>query len=233
MGPIARALAAGWMLATAGCGTTWQSAEPVQPLTYEAARDTAPRYAGKLRRLLLLPALYDPIEPQCNRTPPEEGGILLGEAAGAFLADWKGYEILRPGAAQTMPAALLRELGVWQARDFAQGRPPNALSAALVDVAAAARADGVIVLHAVPECISTMDITLNLLGIGMPNFYRKALGKNFSAGLYAAADGALVWQRHIGIGPASDQRLSRHDAARSIETMFGVLENAIPKILLR
>jgi hypothetical protein len=194
--------------------------------------DAPPHYAGKLRRLLLLPPLYDPVDPQCSRTPPEEGSRLIGEAARAFLVDWKGYEILHPGEDRG-PSPLVRALGQWQARDFEQRRPPEALRTQLLAQAAATGADGVLVLHAVPECISTMDIALNLLGVGMPNFYRKALGNNFSAGLYRAEDGALIWQRRTGLGPATDSPLTRADAARSVETMLGVLDNALPEVLSR
>jgi hypothetical protein len=215
------------------CSSTWQSEEAVQAASY-AAVDTVPRYAGKLRQLAVLPTYYEPVGSECSPLPVAEAAHRLDEAVRAYLADWKGYVVLDAGAAPPAPALaeLSRELGRWQAREPEARMPPPAQRESLRRLAAALGADGVVVLHAAPECIGVLDTTLMLLAVGMPSFYGKALGRNFSGGLYEAASGALVWQRYVSLGPRNEG-MPREGAAGVAENLLGLLENAIPEILLR
>jgi len=228
--PLALALAA----ALAACSSTWESGEPVQPSSYAERADAVPRYAGKLRRLVLLPTFYEPVASECSPQPVGELARALDAEARAFLVDWKGYVVLEAGDA--LPgdarAALARDVGRWQVREPEARMPPPQSREQLRQFAAARGADGVVVMYAAPECIGVVDITLNLLAIGMPNFYGKALGRNFSGGLYEAGTGALVWQRRVSIG-GRNEGLPQEGVQGAIESLFGLLENAIPEILLR
>lgn len=216
-------------LLLAACATTWQSEEAVQAQSYAAAGDRVPRYAGKLRRLVLLAPVVEPVGEQCARDYPAEAARWVQEETSTYLTDWKGYQPL-----EARDDALVRALGPWQARSPQERRPADALAAQLRAHAARLGADGVLVLHAAPECIDTVDIVLNVLVIGMPNFYSKALGRDFSAALYDAG-GALVWQRYASLGPldGTAESRSRENAVRAVEGVLGLLENAIPEILLR
>jgi hypothetical protein len=216
-------------LLLAACTSTWQTGEAVQPKSYAVAGDNVPRYAGKLRRLVVLEAVVEPASETCARTVPGELASRLGEEARAYLADWKGYVAL---AGQD--PALVRALGPWQARHPEARRPAEALALQLRAHAAAQAADGVLVLHAAPQCIDLVDALLNVFIVGMPSFYSKAMGRDFSVGLYGA-DGALVWQGYGHLGPFNPDIPvdSRAHAAESVESLLGRLENAIPEILLR
>lgn len=216
-------------LLAAGCTSSWQTEEPVQPQSYAVAGDKVPRYAGKLRRLVVLEGVVEPVGESCARRFPRETAGWVDEEARAYLADWKGYVVL-PGR----DAALARALGPWQARNPQARRPDEALAAQLRAHAAAQSADGVLVLHAAPQCIDMTDAMLNVFVIGMPSFYSKAFGRDFSAGLYDAG-GALVWQGYGRLGPLDEtaQSRSRENAASAVRGVLGLLENAIPEILLR
>jgi hypothetical protein len=216
-------------MAVAGCASTWEGGEPVSPASHAGVEDAVPRYAGKLRRLVPVPTYFEPVERECSPRPVAEIARELDEAARAFLVDWKGYEVIAPGEAH---ADLARELGRWQEREPESRLPPPELRATLQRLAAAHGADGVVVLHAAPECIGVLDTTLMMLAVGMPSFYGKALGRNFSAGLYEGASGALVWQRRVSLGPRQEPRAPQ-EAGKDIENLLGLLENAIPEILLR
>jgi hypothetical protein len=234
MDAVKHAASALLIAALAGCSSTWRSGEAVTPTSYAAVADAVPRYAGKLRRLLLVPTVYEPVAEECSPVPVADAGRWLDEAARVFLADWKGYEVLAPGdglAADAL-AQLARDLGRWQEREPDARLPPAAQREQLRRLAAARGADGVVVLHAAPECIGILDTTLMIFAVGMPNFYGKALGRNFSGGLYEAAAGTLVWQRRVNLG-ARNEGLKRDDARKSVEQLFDLLENAIPEILLR
>ena len=211
------------------CSSTWESGEPVQPATYVPGEDAVPRYAGKLRRLAVLDAVVEPAGEKCARRYPAEITGWIAEEARAYLADWKGYAV-RP----SRDDALVRALGPWQARAPQERRPAEPLAASLRALAAAQGADGVLVLHAAPQCIDMTDAMLNVFVIGMPSFYRKAFGRDFSAGLYDAG-GALVWQRYGHFGPLDQTEIwrSRPHAAAAVESLLELLENAIPEILLR
>lgn len=222
-------LAGSAALLAAGCTSTWQTEEAVQPQSYAVAGDKVPRYAGKLRRLVVLEAMVEPVGESCARRFPGEFSGWVDEESRTYLADWKGYVVL-PGR----DAALARALGPWQARNPQAHRPDAALAEQLRAHAAAQSADGVLVLHAAPQCIDMADAMLNVFVIGMPSFYSKAFGRDFSAGLYDAS-GALVWQGYGHLGPLDDtaQSRSRASVAESVESLLGLLENAIPEILLR
>jgi hypothetical protein len=211
------------------CTSTWQSEEAIQPQSYAVAADRVPRYAGKLRRLVVLPAVVEPAGESCARHYPSEIAGWADEEARAYLTDWKGYVVFAG-----RDAALVRALGPWQARSPEARRPDEALAAQLRSHAAAQAADGVLVLHAAPQCIDMVDAMLNVFVIGMPSFYSKAFSRDFSAGLYDAA-GSLVWQRYGHLGPLDEtaESRSRKHVAESVESLLALLENAIPEILLR
>jgi len=215
--------------ALAGCSSTWESGQAVTPASYAAGEDAVPRYAGKLRRLLMLSPVVAPVGEQCARRYPAATADWIEQAARAFLTDWKGYQVL---AAQDV--SLVRALGPWQARSPQERRPPEALAARLRSLAAAHAADGVLVLHAAPQCIDMTDALLNVFVVGMPSFYSKAFGRSFSAGIYDAS-GSLAWQRYVSLGPLDETAASRsrENAVGAVENLFDPLENAIPEILLR
>jgi hypothetical protein len=230
---LSRPFAALAAAALAGCSSTWQSGEPVQPASYSAGADAVPRYTGKLRRMVLLPAVVQPVGESCARYVSPEAGAWLEQDARAFLADWKGYEVVAPQAAGAGERALARELGAWQQAGPKDAAPPAPLAARLNALAVAQRADALLVLYSAPECYGTTDAVLAALLIGAPSLIAKATGRDFSAGIYDAS-GTLVWRRHVGLGPINTEwGLRRADAAQAIEHQFGLLENAIPEILLR
>lgn len=233
MGLLRRVAAAALVALTAnGCMSTWQSQETISPQSYSVAADRVPRYAGKLRRLVVLEAVVEPVGESCARRYPSEIPAWVDEEARAYLADWKGYVVLA-----ARDAALVGALGPWQARTPRTAearRPDEKLAAQLRSHAAAHAADGVLVLHAAPQCLGMADAMLNVFVIGMPSYYSKAFGRDFSAGIYGA-DGALVWQGYGHLGPLDETAgaRSRRHVMESVESLLGLLENAIPEILLR
>jgi hypothetical protein len=228
----AAAFAAGLAL-LAGCSSAWQSTEPVAGTSYVASGDAVLRYAGRLRRLVLLPALFEPIPPDCAERFPTSVAQWMHDEATRFLVDWKGYEVIEPVGhlPDADVQALSRQLGQWQERDWASGRPPETLRVPAQALARSLGADGVIVIHAAPECPDWGDMILNLLAIGMPSFYGKLMGRNFSVGIYDAASGSLVWQRYQNLN--IDLHLNSQSAMRDrVEIILGSLENAVPGVLL-
>jgi hypothetical protein len=224
---VAAAALAAFLLGA--CASTWQTEEAVEPRSYSAAADNVPRYAGKLRRLIVLQAVVEPVGESCARSSPGELAPWVDEEALAYLTDWKGYVALAG-----RDDVLVRALGPWQARTPQARVPDEALAAQLRAHAAAQAADGVLVLHAAPQCLDMVDALLNVFIIGMPSYYSKALGRDFSAGLYGA-DGALVWQAYDRLGPFDEtaESRSRKSVAESVESLLALLENAVPEILLR
>lgn len=211
-----------------GCSSTWQTTEEVQAVSYAAASDSVPRYAGKLRRLVALAPVIEPAEEKCASRLPANLAPWVEEEVQRFLVDWKGYQ-LQPAT----DVELVQVLAPWQEKTPEQREPPAAQAEQLRALAAAHGADGVLVVHAAVECIDTADVALMLIAVGMPRFYSKVFGRNFSAGIYDAS-GALVWQSYSGLGPVElDGSITRAMVTGSVEGLFGLLENAIPDILLR
>lgn len=223
----------------AGCSSTWETTEPVAAATTQASEDTVPRTAGKLRRLILLPPVFEMDTADCAtrlNVSVESNSQMIHDAAKQFLVDWKGYEVIEAGThlPEADARALVRELGIWQEASAADRIPPEALRAPVQTLARNLRADGAIVLHAAPECINWVDVTLNLLAVGMPNFYGKMFGRNFSAGIYEAATGSLVWQHYVNV-PMASPGCVRSGACIDNRTqlLLGTLENAVPAALVK
>ncbi len=229
----ARASAALLAALLAGCGSTWQANRPVAATSYDAPKDAVPRYAGKLRRVALLPVVFETDLPRCRKLYPADIEDSIREEARRFLTDWKGYVVVE--ATQAAPSQDLQQLsaglGQWQAKNPEMGRPPEELRARLQRLAARLNADGAIVLHGARECVTAGDVVLNLLVVGMPNFYGKLFGRNFSAGFYDAASGSLVWQRYMNMFGGDPPEIVR--VTDEVEALLGGLENAIPEVLLR
>lgn len=208
-----------------GCSSTWETQEPVMSTVTQAPGDVVERSAGKLRRLALLPPAVDP-----KGCPDHLSQKYLAEVedirlvAKDYLVASKDYEVVEPGTGSSRDEVkkLSRELGEWQETSASDREPPDELRGPLQNIARNLHADGVVVLHAAPECVDWIDVTLNLLAIGMPNFYGKLTGRNFSVGIYEAASGSLVWQHYM------------HGAPGGLTTMrlLQSLENAVPKALV-
>jgi len=209
----------------AGCSSTWESREPVTSTVTHAPIDSVERSAGKLRRLVLLPPV---VEPKGCPDPLKQRYLAAVDEIEAmakhYLADSKDYEIIEPGEGISGDEVkkLSRELGEWQEASASDVTPPEELRAPFQKLARDLNADGVVVLHAAPECIDWIDVTLNLLAIGMPHFYGKLAGRNFSVGIYEAAGGSLVWQHYMHAMPGT----------MATENLLRPLENAVPKALV-
>lgn len=228
--PLATLLA----LALGGCTSTWQRGEPPVATASAAAADAVPRYTGKLRRVVLLPATVRPVDEACAHRVSPDTATWVEEDVRAFLLDWKGYEviILAPGAAEA-ERDLARALGEWQQDASPDSTLPAPLTPRLRAFIAAQRADAALTLYAAPQCITTTEAVLGVLIVGAPNLIGKVAGRDFSAGIYDAS-GSLVWRSSGHLGPVNaDTGLPRTVVRDAVERRFELLENAIPEVLLR
>jgi len=191
-----------------------------------APDDQVARGVGNLRRLAALPVVIE----QGSCTWPEVARE-LDESSIRYLRDWKGYELVRP--AQLDPSwQLARRLGQWQEEDIGQGKPPADLRAQIVSTGRDSGADGILVVHASPECPGGAEAGL----LTLPARLAESVNRTLSAGVYEAERGTLVWHRHIrppgwdptryGSGPPP-----RFETRQAAEALFGPIENAVPAVL--
>ena len=191
-----------------------------------APDDQVARGVGNLRRLAALPVVIE----QGSCTWPEVARE-LDESSIRYLRDWKGYELVRP--AQLDPSwQLARRLGQWQEEDIGKGKPPADLRAQIVSTGRDSGADGILVVHASPECPGGPEAGL----LTLPARLAESLNRTLSAGVYEAERGTLVWHRHIrppgwdparyGSGPPP-----RFETREAAEALFGPIENAVPAVL--
>lgn len=207
------------------------SSSPKVPATAAQALPAAPddqvaRGVGNLRRLAVLPVVID----QDSCAWPEVAHD-LDESSIRFLRDWKGYELVRP--AQLDPSwRLARRLGEWQEKNAGNGKPANDLQAQIVAIARDSGADGILVIHASPECTGGTDAGL----LSLPARLAESLNRTLSAGIYEAGHGAPVWYRQVqpqGWDPTryASRPPPRFETRQAAETLFGPLENAVPAVL--
>jgi hypothetical protein len=214
-----------------GCASTWESEVAPAPQTYSPPRDTLLRGAGKLRRLLLLPAVVTSTD--CPEgTSDRERATALTEQTGPYLEDWKGYEVFLPGEdSRSDWRDAVDYLGSWQTGEIGEGRPPpNELLSTILKTASQDNADGFIVIHGKLRCLNALDMTLYFMVVGMPHLFSKAFEENLSAGIYEAKEGRLIWLQKINVG---DPMFSgAPPVADLVNRLFYGLENAIPEVLL-
>lgn len=188
--------------------------------------DQVARGVGNLRRLASLPVVID----QGSCAWPEVARD-LDEASIRFLRDWKGYELVRP--AQLDPSwKLAAKLGAWQEEDVSKGKPPSELRAQIVATGKDSGADGILVIHASPECPGGAEAGL----LTLPGRLAESLNRTLSAGIYETERGTLVWHRHIrppGWDPTryGSRPPPRFETRQAAEALFGPIENAIPAVL--
>jgi len=191
-----------------------------------APDDQVARGVGNLRRLAALPVVIE----QGSCTWPEVARE-LDESSIRYLRDWKGYELVRP--AQLDPSwQLARRLGQWQEDDIGKGKPPADLRAQIVSTGRDSGADGILVVHASPECPGGPEAGL----LTLPARLAESLNRTLSAGVYEAERGTLVWHRHIrppGWDPTryGSRPPPRFETRQAAEALFGPIENAVPAVL--
>jgi hypothetical protein len=212
-------------LVLASCGSSPEMPARA-PSVASSPEDQVVRGVGNLRRLLVLPVVVD--QGSCNW--PEVARD-LDESVVRFLRDWKGYELVRP--AQLEDAwKLARGLGEWQEGDVGKGKPQPELRARLVAAGTDAHADGVVAVHASPECPGGADAGL----LTLPRRLAESLNRTLSAGVYETATGTLHWHRHIrppGWDPVryGSRPPPRFETRQAAEGLLGPIENAVPAVL--
>jgi hypothetical protein len=209
-----------------GCGTAPKPPGTPAGTAPRAADDQVVRGVGNLRKLLALPVVVQPAG--CDWPDVARD---LDEAAVRFLRDWKGYELVRP-ADPIAAAALAGQIGAWQEKSATSRTPPVELRARLGAAAERAGTDGVLVVHAAPECPRGPEAGL----LTLPARLAGSLDRTLSAGIYDAATGALVWQNQIrptAWDPAryGAQPPPRFETRQAAEALFAPIENAIPAVL--
>lgn len=213
-----------------GCSTTWQTATPPEAKTYiTTTQDQLSRSVGKLRRLLILPAVVETKDCPTNPSDNELSEILY-KATERYLCDWKGYEVLfQNRKIEENLKQLVMRLGDWQEGDVGDGFPSQTDRLTLIKLANEVQVDGIVIMHGKIYCLNAIDITLYFMIIGMPNWGRKLFDENLSAGIYDANSGRLTWKHHInvlhpgvggGVGPSI-----------WATKLFSNIENAIPAVL--
>ena len=211
------------------CSTTWETDTTPNAKTYVAPQDQLSRKVGKLRSLLLLPAVIQTKD--CPDTPSDsELSKIIYENTGKYLSDWKGYKVLYDNLKEENESSkLVERLGFWQENDVSDGIPSEVDRLAIIRLANKAQVDGVLVMHGNISCLNVIDIIGYFMFIGMPNWAKKLFDENISAGIYEANSGRLVWKQysnflHPGVGGGFDPSLWP-------SSLFFKLENAVPAVL--
>jgi hypothetical protein len=215
-------------LALGGCASGPAEEDVAAPAT---ALDRAPRPAGELRRILLLPVVFEPGE--CRWS---DAAARLDASAVLFLQDWKGYAVQRAAPGDAAVARRAGALAAWQAENPDGGTLPPPLQRDVDELAGASTAEGVLVIHATPRCGGYTTQALQAVARAVPDSIGGAPVHTLSATLLDAARGATAWQRQITPKAWADPPPagpSPFDMRRAAEELFHPIENALPAVLER
>ncbi len=226
MDTLRRALALALALAGGGCAS-----EPAEDRPAPTVREEAARPAGELRRVLLLPVVFEPGE--C-RWP--DAAARLDASAVLFLQDWKGYEVQRAAQGESRIGRQAVALVGWQDENPEGGSVSGPLRQSLAELAGTVAADGVLVIHATPRCGGYTTQALRAVARAVPSGIGGAPLHTLSATLFDADRGAAAWQRQITPQTWADPPPtgpSAFDMQRAAEELFHPIENALPAVLRR
>ncbi len=220
-----------FVMILAGCSTRWQTAGDPTPVTYKQTDDALPRKTGKLRKLLLLPAALTSVD--CPDTPPDQQiADRLDQGTTRYLQDWKDYDVVTTEDQNKNDfTAAVNFLGNWQEGEVGNGvQPPNPYMDSIQETAEHFNVDGFIVIHGKLQCLNAMDIALYFMIVGIPNWTKKLMGENLSAGIYEINEGTLVWKQEVNVMHPGVQGGGNPDDWAQF--LFSDLEHAIPKVLI-
>jgi len=228
MGAVRTIAALVTVAALAGCGgmPDRERAAPEASAPVAAARPVA-----ELRRLLLLPVVFDPA--QCQWP---EAAARLDASTVLFLQDWKGYQLLRSAPGDPNVTEQARALAVWQAQHPDGGTVTEPLRDELGALAGGVAADGVLVIHAAPRCGGYTTQALQAVARVVPDTIGGGAAEPLSATIFDGRGGATAWQRQVaprtwaGAPPAGP---SAFDMQRAAEELFHPIDNALPAVLER
>lgn len=223
-----RSLALAVALALGACATTHttQEGREAEPITYRAAPDALGRTVGNLRRLLVLPLQLDasPERDKClEPCDPDALREAIQRQAERYLVDWKGYEVLAPGAGHAAQAAALREA---LKRGDAQGQ---ASAAALVrELGRAAEVDGVVLVEGSARFLSKAETAswYYTFALSIP-FSMARLGSRLEARIFSTATGELVWGSGLRVGGSPEAFHGDYG-----EGLFSPIERALPEVMI-
>ena len=217
----------------AGCTTQGDH----MSVTYSTVEGVKLNRVSKLKRLVMLPPMYV-IDGNVEKGwSPEAENKRVQEAAIRYLEDWRDYRV-KPAsgrhAESVVPTEELRVglLGLLSSSGQTT-KLPKETRAAINKHAMIYEADGVLVLGLRYEGLdarrwgATYGISLFTLSLGtIP--YLASLGTHYTAAIFDANDGELVWYAR-NHGGSSDQP----DAATYVGPFaFGTLPNALPQGML-
>jgi hypothetical protein len=211
----------------AGCASAPKQPPATPRAAPKATDDQVVRGVGNLRKLVALPVVVE--QGSCDWPDVARD---LDESAIRFLRDWKGYELVRPAQGDDAAWTLAQELGAWQEKNADAGRPPAELRAKVLVAGENAGADGVLVIHASPECPGGANAGL----LTLPARLAGSLNRTLSAGIYETERGTLLWQQHVR-PPGWDatrygaQQPPRFETRQAGEALFSPIENAAPAVL--
>lgn len=236
--------------ALAGCvSTTHESAPgPVQPLSHVPDPDAPGRTVGMLRRLVVLPAAieFTPEDPRdcfetCNPQALLRG---LADEVPRVLRAQRGYETtsLDPlhaadaDASETAstPALAAGQLREWHAALLRHARtehaaaPPVETAQAARALAAATRADGIVLLHGTMIWDRTTDWLLGYLTFSLSLGVMFARwGLRLQADILEGASGRIVWR-----GRYSERSgiVGQGGTEPIVRALFDSLEPALPRL---
>jgi hypothetical protein len=227
-----RLLAAGaFALLAAACAGDGvdRAARDVRPLSHRPLASGLERSVGLLRRLVLLPVRLDfsPQDPGWCMDPCDAEALRAGiaESVRHELGDRRGYELapLEPSGALDADVAALASF----AAERPDAAPPSALAARVRELASAAHADGVVIVHGRATTLTWLDgaAWLATFSLAIPVSMAR-IGTRLEADVFEAASGRLVWASRIRSWGAPGTE--RTPLARSL---FDPIEPALPAVL--
>lgn len=194
------------VLSLAGCSTVERGSATEQPAP--AVRIDS---AARVSRLLLVPPLVS--RENCTGWLAEGGtndpGIDEGKIA-SWLADWKDYAVTT-APRSTDSDGLVADLAKWH-QQLSRNEPlPDALRARLRSWADAngglGESTALLLIRSHQRCLTTTDLTLYFMIVGMPRYWTLMFERNTSVALYDASSGTLLWMAFFSAMPTGEPAL--------------------------
>ncbi len=238
-------LSACFLLTACASSNVWQTNSKLTPRSYNSYPENSRLSTGLLRRLLIMPVQFETLigdkpffqhrswwshtDSELGYSSDEEVSRRYLETAVDYLANWKGYEIIRLNPTDTAERHALftsleieniaKDLMSWSEKPVDYETPAKNIIRITSKLGSATKADGILMISGVNKLPSDAKVAAVVLSASLlwPILFIDT-GISFKAHIFEVNTGKVVWAS---------------SGAPSIPLLFEKLENAIPKVMTR
>lgn len=231
------------MLSACAGRDVWVQKAEITPVSYRLPSETLGRNIGRLRRLVLVPGVFEANFEGEDDPERARGALKWALSLGAdYLRGERGYEAdvlasdpkgdgAQPVVLDEPLRACIRTLRAWSTESSRGDTPPATVTSCVKKIADPYAADGVVVLDGFIGSDSEWRVILVFLTASLSwPLLMWQFDLELDAQIFETFSGKIVWRGSFNREAAEEKDIDMYEAVR---TLFEPLEHAVPKVLIQ